>query len=199
MDPSPRPFTGPPAPAAEPPGGRIVVGVDGSSGSVAALHWAVGEAGWRGATLQAVSSEPASETHPADPDADVTAPSPDRHTMLTQLVEAVTRASAFPDVAVSSAVIEGHPVPVLIEAARDADLLVVGSRGHGRLLGTLIGSVSQALMAHAPCPVVLVPDPEQLLEREAAHAARVQEQTYQYSEEAMRSEAQRWKAMQGRD
>jgi nucleotide-binding universal stress UspA family protein len=49
-------------------------------------------------------------------------------------------------------VIEGHPAPVLLDAARDAELLVVGSRGHGGFTGTLLGSVSQHLITHAHCP-----------------------------------------------
>lgn len=52
-------------------------------------------------------------------------------------------------------VIEGHPDPVLLEAARDAELLVVGSRGHGGFTGMLLDSVSQHLVTHAHCPVVL--------------------------------------------
>jgi nucleotide-binding universal stress UspA family protein len=51
---------------------------------------------------------------------------------------------------------QGHPAKVLIDAGHDADLLVVGSRGHGRLSGLLLGSVSQDVMAHTTCPVVVV-------------------------------------------
>jgi nucleotide-binding universal stress UspA family protein len=53
-------------------------------------------------------------------------------------------------------VIEGHPARALLDAATDADLLVVGSRGHGGFNGMLLGSVSQHVIAHAPCPVVVV-------------------------------------------
>jgi nucleotide-binding universal stress UspA family protein len=53
-------------------------------------------------------------------------------------------------------VLEGHPAPVLLELAKDADLLVVGSRGHGQFTGMLIGSVSEHVVSHASCPVVVV-------------------------------------------
>lgn len=56
-------------------------------------------------------------------------------------------------------VVRGNPVRVLIDAAQSAALLVVGSRGLGGFSGLLLGSVSQGLMHHAPCPVVIVPHP----------------------------------------
>ena len=55
--------------------------------------------------------------------------------------------------------IEGHAPQVLLDQAADAELLVVGSRGHGGLAGILLGSVSQWLAHHATCPLVIVPDP----------------------------------------
>jgi nucleotide-binding universal stress UspA family protein len=58
---------------------------------------------------------------------------------------------------VESRVVEGTPPDALFDAATGADLLVVGTRGHGRLSGLLLGSVSQKLAHHAPCPLVLVP------------------------------------------
>ena len=53
--------------------------------------------------------------------------------------------------------VEGNPATKLIEQARDAALLVVGSRGHGTAASLLLGSVSQRLAHHAPCPLVIVP------------------------------------------
>lgn len=61
---------------------------------------------------------------------------------------------------VESRLIQGHPRPTLIEASKDADLVVVGRRGHGGFGGMLIGSVSSALVAHAHCPVLVVHSPE---------------------------------------
>ena len=56
--------------------------------------------------------------------------------------------------------VEGHPAGILIEASAQADLLVVGSRGHGGFVGALLGSVSHRCVAHALCPVVVVPPPQ---------------------------------------
>jgi nucleotide-binding universal stress UspA family protein len=56
---------------------------------------------------------------------------------------------------------EGPPTQTLLESARGADLLVVGSRGRGGFLGLLLGSVSQQCALHPPCPVVILPPPEE--------------------------------------
>ncbi len=56
--------------------------------------------------------------------------------------------------------VEGHPAWVLVDTSESADLLVVGSRGHGGFVGMLLGSVSQHVLAHARCPVVVIPDPQ---------------------------------------
>lgn len=65
-----------------------------------------------------------------------------------------------PGVEVEQSVLEGTPAQVLVEAAQGADLLVVGTRGHGGFTGLLLGSVSQQAAHHAPCPVVIVPHPK---------------------------------------
>ncbi|MFC7483306.1 universal stress protein [Luedemannella flava] len=64
--------------------------------------------------------------------------------------------AAYPDVVVRQRVLRGHPAAVLIDAASRADLLVVGSHGHGGFVGALLGSVSQHCAHHATCPVVVV-------------------------------------------
>jgi nucleotide-binding universal stress UspA family protein len=75
------------------------------------------------------------------------------------LDEAVAKVrSTHPGVRVRSTIIRGHPAPALIEASRGADLLVLGSRGHGEFVGMLLGSVSEHCVAHAHCPVLVIRD-----------------------------------------
>lgn len=138
---------------------KIVVGVDGSSGSRIALRWAHAEAELRGARLEVVAawqypvttSLPAFGAMPAPEDLSVQS----RDSLVALLAEEGITASG--PVAVSTLVAEGSASQVLIDAAKDAALLVVGSRGHGGFSGLLIGSVSQQCVTHAPCPVVVVP------------------------------------------
>jgi len=61
-----------------------------------------------------------------------------------------------PGVIIRPSVVEGHPADVLVREARGADLLVVGSRGHGGFAGVLLGSVSQHCVHHAPCSVLVI-------------------------------------------
>jgi nucleotide-binding universal stress UspA family protein len=72
------------------------------------------------------------------------------------------------DVPITWEAVVGHPAWALVSAAKEADLLVVGSRGHGGFVGMLLGSVSRHVSSHASCPVVLVPDPRR---RTHAHAS----------------------------
>jgi nucleotide-binding universal stress UspA family protein len=67
-----------------------------------------------------------------------------------------TLRKAHPDLTIRSSVVQGHPAPVLIEASGGADLLVVGSRGHGEFPGMLLGSVAEHCVTHAHCSVVVV-------------------------------------------
>jgi hypothetical protein len=138
--------------------GKIVVGVDGSDGSREALKWAFAEATLRGAALEVVTvwqypitaSLPTfgAMTTPDDFETDA------RPTLLAILAdEGITAAAPMP---VSTLVAEGNAARALLDAASDADLLVVGSRGHGGFTGVLVGSVSQQCVHHATCPVVVV-------------------------------------------
>ena len=63
--------------------------------------------------------------------------------------------ATYPDLSIDPRVVSGHPAPILVEASKGADLLVVGSRGHGEFVGMLIGSVSEYCAANAHCPVVV--------------------------------------------
>ena len=73
------------------------------------------------------------------------------------LADALNEVSSVePDVLIRSSVAEGHPAEVLVRAARGADMLVVGSRGHGGFTEAVLGSVSQYCVHHAPCPVLVI-------------------------------------------
>jgi nucleotide-binding universal stress UspA family protein len=61
----------------------------------------------------------------------------------------------YPDIEITFRVERGHPAPLLVEASKGTDLLVVGSRGHGEFVGMLIGSVSEFCAANAHCPVLV--------------------------------------------
>jgi nucleotide-binding universal stress UspA family protein len=139
-------------------GGRIVVGVDGSRESVAALRWAGEEARIRGAALVAVTawenSQAASMGMPGG-----LAPldlSPELKQGAEEMQQTALREAGLDPGQVEGAVHEGGAAGILIEAARGADMLVVGSRGHGGFKELMLGSVSQQCAHHAPCPVVIV-------------------------------------------
>jgi nucleotide-binding universal stress UspA family protein len=137
----------------------IVVGVDGSDGGRRALDWAVGEAGARNSAVVAVTAwswdglefSPVTATNPTE--------AKDRATRLLhdEIEASITRhGSRLP---IASEVLEGSPADVLAEAARPADLLVLGSHGHSRVRRTVLGSVSEACVRKATCPVVVIPVP----------------------------------------
>lgn len=140
---------------------RIVVGVDGSQGSKNALKWAVDQAHLTGATVGAVTTwqEPTqygtaygwtAVAYEGDTYATVMAK------VLDDAIAEVAAQMPHP-VTVLAQVVEGHAAEALLLAAADAQLLVVGSRGHGTFAGIMLGSVSQHCVQHAPCPVVVVP------------------------------------------
>jgi len=145
----------------------IVVGVDGSPGSREALRWALDEARRREATLRIVHAwmVPLVEAMPEPWVLGLTPPAPSdeevyehlRAAAQAVLDSAVDDAKAEPAVEVEGELVEGRAAPALIEAARDADLLVVGSRGRGGFAGLLLGSVSAQCAHHSPCPLVVVP------------------------------------------
>jgi len=141
--------------------GRIVVGVDSSKTSLKALRWALSEAKLRGASLELVHAFPRPEL--VGMTMVVTLPSDDElreasEQVLTEALEAVGGAG---DVSVTTHVGAGGPATVLVEVAEGAELLVLGARGLGGFRGMLLGSVTQQVIAHAPCPVVVItPDQE---------------------------------------
>ena len=143
--------------------GRIVVGVDGSEESVRGLRWARDEARLRDCALELVHTYPELELSYPQPDL---VDSPDRGGLPTEaelaraktelLRDALTGVGGADEVEVTITVRTGSAAATLCEAAAGADLLVVGARGLGGFRGLLLGSVSQQVVAHSPCPVVIV-------------------------------------------
>ena len=136
---------------------RIVAGIDGSSSSVAVLEWAARQAELTGSSLEVMTTwEWPSSYGWTLPFPDEYDPAADARKVLDGVLKAVQ--SAHPDVAFHSFVVESHPAPALVEASRGADLLVVGSRGHGEFAGMLLGSVSEHCVTNAHCPVLVFRD-----------------------------------------
>ena len=136
---------------------RVVVGVDGSPGAVKALHWAAEEAKLRGAELTVVHAWhiPASVAMaaPVTPGGEFQVLEDAASSILDAMAE---EASGY-GVPVKPVLVQAYPAPALIEHSAGAILLVVGTRGRGGFTGLLLGSVSQEVAQHAPCPVVIVP------------------------------------------
>lgn len=134
--------------------GPVVVGVDGSPGSELALGYAFERAADRGVPLRAVRTwmPPAHQWGPRDVDpAKIT--SAERSAL--DLALAPWR-EKYPDVPVTGEVAAGSAARLLVDASRDAQLAVVGSRGRGGFRGLLLGSVSQQLLHHSYCPVAVI-------------------------------------------
>ena len=139
----------------------IVVGVDGSNSAQEALHFAVQEARLRGAGVRAVMGVylltmaygGMSGWGPGGAGLD---PDGVGGTCAGDVGQGSRRARRTADVEVERVVDFGQPAQVLIDEARGADLLVVGSRGHGGFAGLILGSVSHQCAMHASCPVVIV-------------------------------------------
>lgn len=152
--------------------GRIVVGIDGSDESQAALRWSIEEAAVRGATLEVVyvyqytpewqlygyagsSSEEFQAEQQAREAAEDRAAAEQAEALVRRLI-----ADAAPPAELDVQVVampDRRPAEALIERSKGADLLVVGSRGRGGFTGLLLGSVSHQVATHAHCPVVILP------------------------------------------
>jgi len=139
---------------------RIVVGVDGSPTADEALRWAIRQARLTGAAVDAV----AAWEYPASMGGFGLAPmgmydnTDFARVAADSIADAIGRVGdpAARGVTVRPRVAEGNAATVLLAAADGADLLVVGSRGHGGFTAALLGSVSQHCVHHAPCPVVVI-------------------------------------------
>ena len=142
--------------------GRIVVGVDGSKAADAALRWAVRQAGLTGEAVEAIIvwQYPIIGASYGWAGVAVTDGMDLQAIAEKNLAEAIDRAvGPKAAIRVERRVVEGYPPSVLVEESSGANLLVVGSRGHGTFAEALLGSVSQHCSHHARCPVVIVRHP----------------------------------------
>lgn len=145
----------------------IVVGVDGSASSAAAVRWATREAAMRDIPLtlihvlgRSVSGAPVLATHPAPP--------PDscsqrlereaRHWLRRATKIAQDEASGAGNPRISTEVVVSSPAAALVECSKSAQMIVVGSRGHNAWRRAALGSVSTAVAHHAHCPVAIIPN-----------------------------------------
>jgi len=133
--------------------GVIVVGIDHSRAATAALGFALEEARYRRARLRVIHAVGGFESYPSLV-IDVAAVNRAAEELLENAIGAVREGSE--GIEIESRLVQGSAGATLVEASRDADLLVVGSRGHGGFAGLLLGSVSQQCAQHAQCPVVIV-------------------------------------------
>jgi nucleotide-binding universal stress UspA family protein len=139
--------------------GRIAVGVDGSPGSEAALVWAADEANRCGAELVLVHGW----MYPYQgPRTGVTEPRDDMRLDAMRTLEACALRvkQVAPSLRCHSIISEQSPAKAIIDAARDADLAVVGSRGHGGFSSLLLGSVSRTVLQHSAVPVAVIRRPD---------------------------------------
>ena len=137
--------------------GPVVVGVDGAPEGEAAIAFAFEEASARGTTLTALLAWTAllAETPYATRlKVDWDEVGEQQRQLLAQRLAGWQE--KYPDVAVDRRVVRARPAKALLDAGRDAQLLVVGSRGRSGFAGMLLGSTSQALVYHSPCPLAVV-------------------------------------------
>jgi len=138
---------------------RIIVGVDGSPESETALAWAARYAHATGGRLVAVLAwhYPSAAGGPpvgVAPSAVTSEVEKSRYEILDKAIEETC--GKMPPTAVERKVVYGHPAQALLDESRNADLLVVGSKGYGGFAGMMLGSVSTHCVTHASCPVTVV-------------------------------------------
>jgi nucleotide-binding universal stress UspA family protein len=138
--------------------GVIVVGFDGSENATSALRWAANEAHVTGDDLRVVSVWEFPYMEIVPPTFGVTLPP--YHEMQKaaekKLDDAIQGAALPAGLRIEQTVLEGEPAQLLLEQAKDADLLVVGARGRGGFLGLLTGSVATKAVNHAGVPVAVI-------------------------------------------
>jgi nucleotide-binding universal stress UspA family protein len=131
----------------------VVVGIDGSDASLAALEWAIGDARRRHAKVVAITAFDIPWTIAITPTYTETDYARDASEMQQRVLRKFH--DAHPDLEIEARLVQRKPALALAEAAEEADLLVVGSHGYGALPGMHLGSVASYCVHHAPCPVVV--------------------------------------------
>jgi len=134
----------------------IVVGVDGSEHGNHALDWAIKEASLRRARLRLVAAWHIPVTVYSGPGYVPTVSRESFEELAKETGDAAVKRAGDAGVKAESVVREGQAAEVLVDEASSADMLVVGSRGHGGFVGLLLGSVSAQCAHHALCPLVIV-------------------------------------------
>jgi nucleotide-binding universal stress UspA family protein len=141
---------------------RIVVGVDQSKGATVALRWALKLAEEVGAEVEVVHAWEVSygwiEGYPPDVERWVVEAKAAASDLVERSVSEATGDGGATPGRIVRTVVEGQAAKVLVDRAKDADLLVVGSRGRGGFTGLLLGSVSEQAVHHSTVPVVVVPE-----------------------------------------
>jgi nucleotide-binding universal stress UspA family protein len=139
----------------------IIVGVDGSAHALCALEWAMREAAIRQADLTVLTVNPAMASpwtgNQLTMPGEAQAKEQSRQAVQKAIAQAAQEIGAQQPVSVTVNVFSGFPAKSLIDASRDADLVVIGSRGAGGFESLLLGSISSQVVHHAACPVVIVP------------------------------------------
>jgi nucleotide-binding universal stress UspA family protein len=141
---------------------RIVVGVDGSKSSNGALRWAIRQAGVTGAAVDAVTAWHYPDMAGSGMAGGGMVATYDPQEIAAKIAADAVSSALDPssEVPVRTRTAQGGAAQVLLDASAGADLLVVGSRGHGGFAEALLGSVSQHCVHHALCPVVVVRGPD---------------------------------------
>jgi len=131
----------------------IVVGVDGSPASDSALAWACAEARLRASAVVALHVISVPYELPRVP---IEEPTGKLEVQGRQVLDEALARAPTEEIEVESRLLEGAPGELLVEASEDAELVVVGTRRHGGLASFVLGSVSNTVVHHAHCPVVVV-------------------------------------------
>ena len=133
---------------------KIIVGVDGSPSSNAALEWAAQEAEIRGSALELIHAWNYPNLGYGGYVAVLEDFEKDAAALLDEVVASVRK--NYPSLKLVSSLIQGPTAQTIMDRAKEADMVVVGSRGRGGFSGLLLGSVGQQLVHHCPAPVVII-------------------------------------------